>query len=180
MKRVAAGIASDPPELRAQCLLRPKRASFLIDRFAPFANPMPFFCQRSARHALRPRGQAVAWLSIALVVTLSIFSGSPQLHAWLHAHEPANGHESGAAGHHEVRAASDLRHEGASDSSEEPDDDAGCIVTIFAHGVSAVFHARVLAMVRSTVTTLITVVAAQEKISDRSYLRPPTQAPPSV
>jgi len=74
---------------------------------------------------LRPSllSRATAALAIGLVLALSVFAASPQLHGWLH------GHDLGAVS---------AGHDGGSPARHPPDaddNDSGCVVTLFAQGL---------------------------------------------
>lgn len=67
-----------------------------------------------------------ASFGVALVLVLTVLAVSPALHAWLHSAPPTVapcGHDHGPAPH-------------APDDDHNHADDAGCIVTLFAHGGS--------------------------------------------
>jgi hypothetical protein len=108
-----------------------------------------------------PPSRIVASLGIALVLALTVFSASPELHGWLHGHEP------GAAevGHHDGHG-------------QVPCDDDGCVVTLFAQGLLLPFALLSLAFTGRTVR--LADIAFGDRITPESprYLRLPAQAPP--
>jgi hypothetical protein len=75
-----------------------------------------------------------ASLGVALVLVLTVLAVSPALHAWLHKTPPTVapcGHDHGPAPH-------------APDDDHDHNDDAGCVVTLFAHGGSELAAAPTL------------------------------------
>jgi hypothetical protein len=96
-----------------------------------------------------------------LVLTLSIFSASPTLHAWLHSH--------GASPHAQ-----------ATDHGAPLQDhgDDSCAVTMFAHGALALLVAFVLACAfQRAIAVFFSYVAALYRATPRYWL-PPLCGPP--
>jgi len=102
----------------------------------------------------------IAELGVVLVVLLNVFAVSPELHAWLHGHEPAAEHAGPA-------------HEPVGNSDHE------CAVTLFAHGATGlmVFLLPLLAwsLTRSTVLHAGDWLAAARL----RYWLVPSHAPPA-
>jgi hypothetical protein len=111
---------------------------------------------------LRPSALAptVASLAIVLVLALTVFSASPELHGWLHGHE---------------RGATDVTHH---DQGQVPPDDDGCVVTLFAQGLVLTLALVAFAFTGQTLRLLN--FARGDRILPEAprYLRLPTQAPP--
>lgn len=105
--------------------------------------------------------RATASLAIGLVLALTVFAASPELHERLH------GHHADAAG---------AVHHGAGVKADESDD--GCIVTLFAQGVVVALLLASLSFTGQKVR-LSDVAHLDRVIPDAPrYLRLPTQAPP--
>ncbi|HTZ21056.1 MAG TPA: hypothetical protein VMC06_09260 [Opitutaceae bacterium] len=100
-----------------------------------------------------------AVLGIALVLLLNVLVASPQLHAWLHGHEPAAEHND--PGHAPVGSA-----------------DHECAVTLFAHGATSLPFLSLLLLVWSL--TRGTVLHPSEWLiaARPRYWLVPSHAPP--
>jgi hypothetical protein len=108
--------------------------------------------------------QATASFAAVLVLVLTVLAASPDLHERLHGHGP----QSAGATHHS----------GARPTQGLPDDDDGCVVTLFAQGVvlplailALAFAGRVLRLVETFTDDRFAAVAP-------SFLLLPSQAPP--
>jgi hypothetical protein len=108
--------------------------------------------------------QATASFAVILVLVLSVLAASPELHERLHGHGPES---AGAAHHSGTRPAQGL-----------PDDDDGCVVTLFAQGIvlplailALAFAGRVLRLIEASVDDRFSAVAPR-------FLLLPSQAPP--
>jgi len=103
----------------------------------------------------------VASLGVVLVFGLTILAASPELHGWLHGHEPG---------------AADVAHHGG--HGQVPDDDDGCVVTLFAQGV--VLPLALLALAFTGLTLRLVDFALCDRVIPESprYLRLPAQGPP--
>jgi len=120
---------------------------------------------RSGRHSQSLLSRATALMAIGLVLALSVFAASPELHERLHGHEPgalARAHGTGLpAGH-----------------AQETRDDDGCVVTLFAQGLVLALGLVALAFTGQTLPS------EDFELLDRiipefpRYLLLPTQAPP--
>jgi hypothetical protein len=118
-----------------------------------------------ARHRRLPLlTQATASFAAILVLVLTVLAASPELHERLHGHGP----ESAGATHHA----------GSRPAQGLPDDDDGCVVTLFAQGVvlplailALAFAGRVLRLIEVCVDSRFSAVAPR-------FLLLPSQAPP--
>jgi hypothetical protein len=105
-----------------------------------------------------------AALAIVLVLVLTVLASSPELHERLH-------------GHHEA-ALGAAHQDGVPADAAKPDNDDGCIVTLFAQGIVLALAVVVLAFTGRTLR------ASSFALFDRvipeapRYLHLPTQAPP--
>jgi hypothetical protein len=99
-------------------------------------------------------------VGILLVLALTILSASPELHGWLHGHEPG---------------ADVAHHEG---HGQVPCDDDGCVVTLFAQGLVLPLALMALAFTGQTLRLLDPAPADRVIPESPRYLRLPTQAPP--
>src|ERR1700677_3853665 len=116
----------------------------------------------SLGHARRsPLAGIVATLGIVLVLALTIFSASPELHGWLHGHEPGAADVSHHDGHGQV-----------------PCDDEGCVVTLFAQGLVLPLALMALAFTGQTLRLLDFALCDRVIPESPRYLRLPAQAPP--
>jgi hypothetical protein len=106
----------------------------------------------------------MALLSAALVMALSIFAASPQLHAWLHSHDAV------ATAHHGTVAEHD---------QQLPDqDEDGCAIVLFANGVIAAVTVLVaIAAVWRLINSVVISGAGVVRQSPRYWL-PPLCGPP--
>jgi hypothetical protein len=108
--------------------------------------------------------QATASFAAILVLVLTVLAASPELHERLHGHTPL---VSGAANHSGAKPAQGL-----------PDDDDGCVVTLFAQGIvlplailALAFAGRILRLVDACADSRLSAVAPR-------FLLLPSQAPP--
>ena len=114
-------------------------------------------------HRLPSRGLRItAMISVALVLMLAVFSASPALHAWLHAHDgtqPAavGGHNKSAPGH---------------------DDDDGCAITLFASGVTTALVAVMALIVALRLLNFVAPAEARVSRQVPRYWLPPLCGPP--
>jgi len=109
--------------------------------------------------------RATALLAIGLVLALSVFAASPELHERLH------GHASGAVG----AAHGD---KGPVGHAQDTQDDDGCVVTLFAQGLVLALAVLALAFTGRTIR-LADFEHLDRIIPDAPrYLLLPTQAPP--
>jgi hypothetical protein len=107
-----------------------------------------------------PFARIVASLGIVLVLALTIFSASPELHGWLH------GHDHGAdVAHHD-------------EHGQVPPDDDGCVVTLFAQGLVVPLALMALAFTGQTLRLLDFAMGERVIPESPRYLRLPSQAPP--
>ena len=112
-----------------------------------------------------------ASLGVVLVLVLSMLAASPALHAWLHTAPPSVtpcGHDHGPAPH-------------TPDEDHADADDAGCIVTLFAHGGSELATAptHLVAPARALVGDLLLSVEFCAP-SAPAHTLPPGCGPPLV
>jgi hypothetical protein len=111
-------------------------------------------------HARPPAlARFAASLGIGLVLALTVFAASPELHGWLHDHEP------GAAHHHDGQGGI-------------PDNDDSCAVTLFAQGLVVPLSLVALAFTGQTLRLLDFAFGDRIVPESPRYLRLPTQAPP--
>ncbi|HEY5080157.1 MAG TPA: hypothetical protein VII43_09920 [Opitutaceae bacterium] len=102
-----------------------------------------------------------AALGVALILALTVFAASPELHGWLHSHDAG------------AQAAA---HDGG--RGQVPDDDDGCAVTLFAQGILLPLALLALAFTGQTLR-LLDFAQGDRVIPDSPrYLRLPAQAPP--
>ncbi len=102
-----------------------------------------------------------AALGVALVLALTVFAASPELHGWLHGHDAgaqATAHGNG--------------------SGQVPDDDEGCAVTLFAQGLLLPLALLALAFTGQTLRLLDSALGGRVGPESPRYLRLPSQAPP--
>jgi hypothetical protein len=112
------------------------------------------------RHSALSR--ATAALAVVLVLALSIFAASPELHERLHGHEP------GALG---------SAHRDAGPSRDAQDDD-GCVVTLFAQGLVLALAVVALAFTGLTLRFEDSLLLDRIVPDAPRYLHLPPQAPP--
>ncbi len=109
--------------------------------------------------------RAVAVLAAVLVLALAVLAASPELHERLHGHElhPVAASHRGAA-HNEAAPA--------------PDDEDGCIVSLFAQGV--VLALAAVALVQAGRPLSFVGFPHRDRLAPESprYLRLPAQGPP--
>jgi hypothetical protein len=108
--------------------------------------------------------QATASFAAILVLVLTVLAASPELHERLHGHGP----ESAGATHHS----------GARPAQGLPDDDDGCVVTLFAQGV--VLPLAILALAFAGHVLRLIDSGADDRFFAASprFLLLPSQAPP--
>lgn len=106
-----------------------------------------------------------ALLSVGLVLVLTVLASSPELHERIH------GHQAEAGGGH---------HAGIPADGAKPDSDDGCVVTLFAQGVTLAL--AVVALAFTGETRRAASFALFDRITPEAprYLHLPTQAPPLV
>jgi hypothetical protein len=111
--------------------------------------------------------RATASLACALVLALVAFAASPQLHERLHGHDL----QAGAAAHHGGALPGHL---------PAGDDDAGCVVNLFAQGL--VLCLALVALAFTGQTLRLSDYAPRERIIPEApgYLHLPPQAPPGL
>ena len=119
----------------------------------------PMFIAGHARPS--PLARIVASLGIVLILALTTFAASPELHGWLH------GHEAGAA---------DVAHHDG--HGQVPFDDDGCVVTLFAQGLVLALALLALAFTGQTLRLLDFAFGDRVIPESPRYLRLPAQAPP--
>ena len=109
--------------------------------------------------------RAIASLAVMLVLALTVLAASPELHERLH------GHGTGSAGTEHPA--------GTRPAQGLPDNDDGCVVTLFAQGIvlplallALAFAGRVLRLIESSADDRFSAVAPR-------FLLLPSQAPPS-
>jgi hypothetical protein len=105
----------------------------------------------STSPALRPFHRFIAAGAAALVLLLTILAVSPQLHAGLHAH-------------------------GATNASVQTDD--GCVISLFAGGVTAAPAAISLAAPTIAYVEIVFAPRAEIFVSPPRYLLQPERGPP--
>ena len=104
-------------------------------------------------------------MAIALVLGLSVFSASPELHERLHGHGPA--------------ASSAARDDsGQAGRTQDSQGDDGCVVTLFAQGLVLVLGVFAWAIVGRTARPTSSGLLDQIVPDAPRYLLLPTQAPP--
>jgi hypothetical protein len=105
-----------------------------------------------------------AALAVVLVLSLTVLAASPDLHERLH------GHHAGAAAtehHNEIPV-----------SGTKADNDDGCVVTLFAHGVLVALALFSLAFTGLTLRRVDFAGLDRDIPESPRYLHLPTQAPP--
>jgi hypothetical protein len=102
-----------------------------------------------------------ALLALSLVLVLTVLAASPELHEWVHGHPAAT----------QAHATS---HPGAA----VPDDDDGCVVTLFAQGIILALALFALAFTGQRLRLADFAVFDRIPPTAPSYLFLPTQAPP--
>jgi hypothetical protein len=103
----------------------------------------------------------VASLGVVLVFALTILAASPELHGWLHGHEPGAAAVAHHGGHGQI-----------------PDDDDGCVVTLFSQGLVLPLALLALAFTGRTLRLLDLALCDRVIPESPRYLRLPAQAPP--
>lgn len=101
-------------------------------------------------------------VAVALVLMLAVFSASPALHAWLHAHDGT--HQATLGGHDQ--------------SAPGQDDDDGCAITMFTNGVTTALVAMLVLIVALRLLDFL--VPAEAKVFRQAprYWLPPLCGPP--
>ena len=104
--------------------------------------------------------RVTAVLAVGLVLTLTVLSASPRLHAWLHGHEDASEH--------------------ADHESEAPVGDAehSCAVTLFAHGVETLLVFCLLLLARPLARSYFLPAGDDVAAAYPRYWLVPSHAPP--
>jgi hypothetical protein len=104
---------------------------------------------------------ATASLAVVLVLVLTVLAASPDLHERLHGHATAAQHDGGPAGRQQF-----------------PDNDEGCVVTLYAQGIVLALAIVALALMGRVLRPAG--YARFERVIPEAprYLRLPTQAPP--
>ena len=112
-----------------------------------------------------PLVRLTASLAVVLVLALSVFAASPELHGFLHDHASHS-----QAGHH----AGDTARPGDSDHED------GCVVTLFAQGLVAAVG--LFALRRTGRTLILSAYALAERVGPPApaFLHLPPQAPPAL
>ncbi len=108
-----------------------------------------------------PLARLTASLSVVLVLALSVFAASPELHGFLHDHGPAT-----QAGSH-------------AGATADSDHDDGCVVTLFAQGLLAVFGVLALRFAGRTLPLSAYTLAERVGPPAPAFLHLPPQAPPA-
>jgi hypothetical protein len=98
--------------------------------------------------SFRPRGMLV-WLLAGLVFALGLLNAAPSLHERLHAHDHATVHN-----------------------------DAGCAVTLFAHGVTTPLDLPQVNAPRTACIATLSTAPDRLDLTSADHLHPPGQAPP--
>ncbi len=104
-------------------------------------------------------------MAIGLVLALSVFAASPELHEWLHGHPP--GALIGAHGN----ALPDGH-------AQETQDDGGCVVNLYSQGLVLALALLALAFTGQTLPSEDFELLKRIIPEFPRYLLPPTQAPP--
>jgi hypothetical protein len=100
--------------------------------------------------SFRPRGMLV-WLLAGLVFALGLLNAAPSLHERLHAHDHATAHN-----------------------------DAGCAVTLFAHGVTTPLDLPRITAPRTACIATLAPASGRLDLTSADHLHPPGQAPPRL
>jgi hypothetical protein len=105
--------------------------------------------------------RTTATLAVLLVLALAVLAASPDLHERVHGHAAAAQHEGSAAG-----------------APAAPENDDGCVVTLFAQGVVLVLALVALALMGRVLPAAA--FARLDRVVPEAprYLRLPTQGPP--
>jgi hypothetical protein len=106
----------------------------------------------------------VASLATALVLALTVFAASPELHQWLHGHDSAHPN----AGHNDPAA-----------PQPADDDDEGCVVTLFAQGLVLALSAFALVYFGRVLRQLDRGVPERIVQEEPHFRLLPAQAPPA-
>jgi hypothetical protein len=109
--------------------------------------------------------RATASLAIGLVVALSVFAASPELHERLH-------------GHGRVAVSSLHQDAGPAGHPQDARDDDGCVVTLFAQGVVLALAVVALAFTGQTLRSEDFELLDRVIPEAPRYLHLPPQAPP--
>lgn len=121
-----------------------------------------------------------ASLGAALVLVLTILAVSPALHAWLH-DEPADAAPHATCSHGHAHPAPDRGDHLPAAPAHAADDDAGCVVTLFAQGGSELAVApAVLPSPRLAQIGDILPLSVFCAPSAPAHLLPPGCGPPAV
>ncbi len=116
------------------------------------------FARMSTRPS--PLTRLTASLAVVLVLALSVFAASPELHGFLHDHAVGS-------------------HAGGASQQGDTDHDDGCVVTLFAQGLLAVVG--LLALASAGRSLRMAAHAAVERVGPPApaFLHLPPQAPPA-
>ncbi|EIQ01842.1 hypothetical protein OpiT1DRAFT_00417 [Opitutaceae bacterium TAV1] len=141
-------------------------------------------CYHTLRHQSARLQRVGAWLGVALMLMLVLGAANPQFHAWFHAAkhtvqaDPGHPQTHGHAHHRTAIPVNSPALPG--DTPSVPDDDDGCVITIFSHGIVSLSTALAL------LAEIDVIKPAHRIASDRiapvapryTWLR--THAPPAV
>jgi hypothetical protein len=127
--------------------------------------------------------RAVAVFAVGLVLLLTTSSVSPELHAWLHDKtQPQDAGHACAHHHHHSHAHGGETHD--SDARDFPaapaDDDHGCAVTVFAHGIVAQATACFAQPCEGILRAVNHRAFERLALAQPRFLHLPPQAPPAV
>jgi hypothetical protein len=113
-------------------------------------------------------------------MALTVLTASPDWHALLHgAHDPAAwGGGRLTACDHGGRASDQAGPRGH--AAPAPDDDAGCIITLFGQSPPVWFDVAAVPAFAPWVESMLSAPPAALKIARGSHLHPPTHAPPQA
>jgi len=100
-----------------------------------------------------------ACLAAVLVLALSVFAASPELHGYLHDHAPAS-------------------HAGGAPQNGDSDHDDGCVVTLFAQGLLALSGLLCLAFAGRMLPVSAYAAVGRVRPPLPAFLHLPPQAPP--
>lgn len=103
-----------------------------------------------------------AVLGVVLVVLLNVLAASPELHAWVHGHE------------------AHAEHVGTAGEPVGADDDSGCAITLFAHGVPGLLIFFLLVLARPLVRSIVLRAGDWLAAAQPRYWHVPSHAPPLV
>lgn len=107
-----------------------------------------------------PLARLTASLAVVLVLALSVFAASPELHGYLHDHAGSS-------------------HAGDPQQPGDQGHDDGCVVTLFAQGLLAVAGLFVLALAGRTLPAAAFAAVRRVRPPLPAFLHLPPQAPPA-